>query len=203
MLVEAAHGRPVGEGRVRYHADNVTVRVAIDDELRTQVRGSIDRAAYCANRSNGRRSPTTIVCARVVHSRRYAYPKRRDSALETEMTVTSSGCCPTSRRPNHPRDRERRRGGTVRHQIVIRGRDRKTFPFRSPRWARSSSMDTRRSRHRRCRCAPNAALECTGCHSAATRSGRSHRPCRVPNATSGNSVRSPMRSEPSISHDVS
>jgi CRISP-associated protein Cas1 len=29
MLVEEAHGRPIGEGRVSYHADNVTVRVEI------------------------------------------------------------------------------------------------------------------------------------------------------------------------------
>ncbi len=44
MLVEAAHGCSVGEGRVRYHADNVTIRVAVDDELRTQVRAAIERA---------------------------------------------------------------------------------------------------------------------------------------------------------------
>ncbi len=44
MLVQAAHGRPVEEGRVRYHADNVTVRVAVDDELRAQVRAAIERA---------------------------------------------------------------------------------------------------------------------------------------------------------------
>jgi CRISPR-associated protein Cas1 len=44
MLVEAAHGRAVPEGRVRYHADNVTVRVPIDDALRDDVRAAIQRA---------------------------------------------------------------------------------------------------------------------------------------------------------------
>src|SRR3954447_12377663 len=33
-LIEAATGQAVVEGRVRYHADNVTVRVAIDDRAR-------------------------------------------------------------------------------------------------------------------------------------------------------------------------
>lgn len=44
LLVEAAHGRSVTEGRVRYHADNVTIRVVIDDALRGEVRAAIDRA---------------------------------------------------------------------------------------------------------------------------------------------------------------
>jgi CRISPR-associated protein Cas1 len=44
LLIEEAHGRTVPEGRVRYHADRVTVRVPVDDELRAQVRAAIDRA---------------------------------------------------------------------------------------------------------------------------------------------------------------
>lgn len=44
LLVEAAHNCAVPEGRVRYHADNVTVRVPIDDQLRADVRASIERA---------------------------------------------------------------------------------------------------------------------------------------------------------------
>lgn len=44
MLVEAAHGRPVNEGRIRYHADNVTVRVLIDEQLREDVHAAIRRA---------------------------------------------------------------------------------------------------------------------------------------------------------------
>jgi CRISPR-associated protein Cas1 len=44
MLIEAAHERTVSEGRVRYHADNVTIRVSIDDGLRQEVQNAIDRA---------------------------------------------------------------------------------------------------------------------------------------------------------------
>ena len=44
LLIEQSHGVSLEEGRVRYHADNVTVRVAIDQELRDQLRAAIDRA---------------------------------------------------------------------------------------------------------------------------------------------------------------
>jgi CRISPR-associated protein Cas1 len=44
MLLEELHGRPVLEGRVRYHADNATVRVSIDDEARAKVRAAVARA---------------------------------------------------------------------------------------------------------------------------------------------------------------
>ncbi len=44
LLAEESHGRTISEGRVRYHADNVTVRVPIDRDLRDQVRAMIERA---------------------------------------------------------------------------------------------------------------------------------------------------------------
>jgi len=44
LLIEDAFGQPVPEGRVRYHAENVTVRVPIDDALRTEVRAAIAEA---------------------------------------------------------------------------------------------------------------------------------------------------------------
>lgn len=44
LLAEESHGRTIQEGRVRYHADNVTVRVPIDRDLRDQVRATIERA---------------------------------------------------------------------------------------------------------------------------------------------------------------
>lgn len=43
MLIEEALGLPVMGGRIRYHADNVTVLVVIDDNLRAQVRTAIER----------------------------------------------------------------------------------------------------------------------------------------------------------------
>jgi CRISPR-associated protein Cas1 len=43
MLLEQAYGQRVEEGRVRYHADQVTVRVPVDDDLRGQVVAAIAR----------------------------------------------------------------------------------------------------------------------------------------------------------------
>lgn len=43
LLVEEAYGQRIEEGRVRYHADGVTVRVPIDDALRAEVLAAIAR----------------------------------------------------------------------------------------------------------------------------------------------------------------
>jgi CRISPR-associated protein Cas1 len=44
LLVEEKSGKAIAEGRVRYHADNVTVRVAIDDKARADFETSLNRA---------------------------------------------------------------------------------------------------------------------------------------------------------------
>jgi CRISPR-associated protein Cas1 len=44
VLIEESFGEPVPEGRVRYHAANVTVRVPIDDVARADLRAAIDEA---------------------------------------------------------------------------------------------------------------------------------------------------------------
>lgn len=44
MLIEASLNEPVPEGRVRYHGDNKTIRVPVDEGLRSAVRAAIDRA---------------------------------------------------------------------------------------------------------------------------------------------------------------
>lgn len=44
LLLEEAFGQPIPEGRVRYHAANVTVRVPIDDAARADLRQAIDQA---------------------------------------------------------------------------------------------------------------------------------------------------------------
>lgn len=43
-LVEEHTGREIAEGRVRYHADNVTVRVSVDEAARVELRRAIARA---------------------------------------------------------------------------------------------------------------------------------------------------------------
>lgn len=57
LLLEEELGRPIPEGRVRYHADNVTVRVAIDGEARAELRQAMDRAR--ALRERLERPPVT------------------------------------------------------------------------------------------------------------------------------------------------
>lgn len=44
MLLEEHSGQEVTEGRIRYHADNVTVRVPLDDEARQSVRQAVARS---------------------------------------------------------------------------------------------------------------------------------------------------------------
>lgn len=49
LLVEEQFGQQVPEGRVRYLADRMTIRVAIDEPLRAQVRRSLARARALSN----------------------------------------------------------------------------------------------------------------------------------------------------------
>ena len=44
VLLSEHFGRPVPEGRIRYHANNRTVRVEVDDDARERLRRSVDRA---------------------------------------------------------------------------------------------------------------------------------------------------------------
>lgn len=44
MLVEEATGRPIDEARIRYHGDGVTVRVAVDENAKEEVRAAVARA---------------------------------------------------------------------------------------------------------------------------------------------------------------
>ncbi|MEO8679986.1 MAG: type I-MYXAN CRISPR-associated endonuclease Cas1 [Vicinamibacterales bacterium] len=44
VLLEETFGQPIPEGRIRYHAENATVRVPIDDQARTDLRKAISEA---------------------------------------------------------------------------------------------------------------------------------------------------------------
>lgn len=57
MLLEYQIDKPVSEGRIRYHADNVTVRVPIDDAVRRDVRAAVERMR--ALRRSSQRPPVT------------------------------------------------------------------------------------------------------------------------------------------------
>ncbi len=56
-LLESALGVPVAEGRIRYHADNVLVRVPLDDGGRGEVREAVQRARRL--RESPHRPPVT------------------------------------------------------------------------------------------------------------------------------------------------
>ena len=57
VLIESATGETVGEGRVRYHADNVTVRVPIDAQARADLAEAITTARRL--RESTERPPVT------------------------------------------------------------------------------------------------------------------------------------------------
>jgi CRISPR-associated protein Cas1 len=64
-LLEECTGKPINEGRVRYHANNKTVRVTIDPNALNELRTAIDRAREVA--SSVERPPVTEnenLCAR-------------------------------------------------------------------------------------------------------------------------------------------
>ena len=47
-LIASTTGQPVAEGRIRYHADNVTVRVPFDDAARAELADAIATRAPAA-----------------------------------------------------------------------------------------------------------------------------------------------------------
>lgn len=64
-LLESALGVTIAEGRIRYHADNILIKVPVDDEGRKLVKAAIDRALKL--RSSPSRPPITEnerLCAR-------------------------------------------------------------------------------------------------------------------------------------------
>src|SRR5205807_2838218 len=65
VLLEEAFGQPIPEGRVRYHAANVTVRVPVDDAARADLRAALDQARQL--RGSVERPPIAMnerLCAR-------------------------------------------------------------------------------------------------------------------------------------------
>lgn len=107
MLLEEQIGKPVREGRIRYHQDNVTVRVEIDDairaevlaaiELMRQLRRSNERPPVNDNEKLCRRCSLRVVCLpeeeRLVmqpegeRERATLFPSRRDRRTLHVTTV--------------------------------------------------------------------------------------------------------------------
>ena len=78
-LIASSTGQTVVEGRIRYHADNVTVRVPFDDAARAELAAAIDTARRLRRRPSVRRSPTTNGSASGARWRRSACPRKSGS----------------------------------------------------------------------------------------------------------------------------
>jgi CRISPR-associated protein Cas1 len=126
LLVEQSHGVSIEEGRVRYHADNITVRVAINQELRGQVGAAIDRARVL--RESIDRPPVTD------NERLCAKCSLAPVCLPEEARFASAGAAGDDGDllrllPQHPQGQTihvMESGSSVGrsgHQLVIRGRE--------------------------------------------------------------------------------
>lgn len=129
LLVEEAYQRGVAEGRVRYHADRVTVRVPIDDVLRGAVRNAIRRARELS--STTERPPVTAN-ERLCESCSLApvcLPEEARLALDADVR-------PVRLLPEHPAGQvvhvveSGARVGREGEQLVVRPRDGE--PVRMP-----------------------------------------------------------------------
>ncbi len=88
MLLEESGGEPIAEGRIRYHGDNQTVRVAIDEDARAAVREAIERARELAR--GARRPPVTPnerYCVRCSLAP-VCLPEETRTSLDPERTAT-------------------------------------------------------------------------------------------------------------------
>lgn len=118
LLVEEATREPVSEGRVRYHADRVTVRVDIDASLRRDVREAVARARLL--RKELGRPPVTV------HEGRCAACSLAPVCLPEESRKARDAARPVARL--HPRDDDRTslhitehgtRVGRRGHELVV------------------------------------------------------------------------------------
>jgi CRISPR-associated protein Cas1 len=122
LLVEEAYERRVVEGRVRYHADRITVRVPIDDALRDSVRNAIHRARELG--STTERPPVTAnerLCERCSLAP-VCLPEEARLALDAHVR-------PVRLLPEHPAGQvvhvleSGARVGREGEQLVVRPRD--------------------------------------------------------------------------------
>lgn len=97
MLLECHLDRPVTEGRIRYHQDNITVKIAIDDEARKDVLAAIERARKL--RRQDQRPPITDnekLCRRC-SLRVVCLPEEERLALDPGLTKRKASLFPTRR----------------------------------------------------------------------------------------------------------
>jgi CRISPR-associated protein Cas1 len=111
VLTEEELGEPVREARIRYHSDNVTAFIEIDDEARGNLRKTIDRArqlrkstqrpAVTENERLCRSCSLAPVC--LPEEERLAQADRSDGDQEIGIRTTSRGAVKhLSSRPTTP-----------------------------------------------------------------------------------------------------
>ncbi|MBK9129426.1 MAG: type I-MYXAN CRISPR-associated endonuclease Cas1 [Phycisphaerales bacterium] len=122
LLVEEAFGRQIPEARVRYHADNVTVRVPLDETLRDDVSHAIARARALAQSTE--RPPVTDnerLCVRCSLAE-VCLPEESRLAADPEVR-------PTRLLPEHPRGQtlhvtaQGARVGRAGHALTVTDRE--------------------------------------------------------------------------------
>lgn len=103
LLIEEYAGAQVVEARIRYHADNKTVRIPIEGAARRDVVSAVARARELAGRSIDRQSWTTSDSAFAARSRRCACLKRSVwRATPVGNLSGSSRATPIARRCTSP-----------------------------------------------------------------------------------------------------
>lgn len=132
MLIEEATGQPVMNGTVRYHADNASVQVAVDDNLRAQVHAVIERGRQL--RETIERPPVTANERHCVRCSLAAVCLPEESRLGADPSFE-----PVRLLPAHPRGQvlhvadQGARVGRAGEEISVEDRDGNTtrMPVRS------------------------------------------------------------------------
>ena len=189
VLLEECFGKSVPEGRVRYHATNKTVRVAVDDAARRRLRAAVARARELSR--SLQRPPVTDnenLCAKCSLAP-VCLPE--ESRLAAALNVVVDAADVRAPRRLFPKNDARRtlhvvdRDALVKRsglQLVVRtasGEDRK-YPGMDV--GRSSCTVVRRSRPRRFISPPPTILPSTGSAAAAPMSAAS---LRLPACSAG------------------
>lgn len=149
VLIESATGQAIPEGRIRYHAENVTVRVPIDANARAdleeavatarRLRETTERPPVAENERLCVRCSLAPVC--LPEEVRQADDPEREPTRLFPRTATAPACTSSSR--------AHRSAGVARRSSSSRPTAPRPPSTRSAKSTRCSCMDTARSRPRR------------------------------------------------------
>ena len=122
-LIESATGQPVAEGRIRYHADNVTVRVPFDDAARADLADAIATARRL--RESTERPPVTDnerLCVRCSLAP-VCLPEEVRQAERPRTRARSGSSPPTATAPASTSSRRGAASAAAARSLVVRPPD--------------------------------------------------------------------------------